>query len=273
MGGKDDPDLAQVVNAVRAGAKYSRIAEEFTAAVARRELGRRRSLKETVKAVRNKLHQVGGAYLAEDMRYATWLEALKDAAEGQDPQAFKEVCLRVMRLHASTRERLSILESFYGEIFAALPPVHSVLDAASGLNPLSIPWMALPPGAEYTAVDIYQDMMDFLGEFFLLMGIRGRALAADVLEMHPQPRVDLALVLKAVPCLEQVDRTSGERLLSSLNASAVLVSFPVHSLGGREKGMAASYEKRFDELAAALGWTAIQRFVFPSELAFLVRLA
>jgi 16S rRNA (guanine(1405)-N(7))-methyltransferase len=176
-----------------------------------------------------------------------------------------------MRAHASTRERLPILDQFYETVFSRLPPVASVLDVACGLNPLALPWMPLAPGASYHAVDIYLDMMDFLGSFFAAAGVPGETYAADVIETPPQEAVDLALVLKAVPCLEQADRSAGEILLGSLQAKYILVSYPVHSLGGRSKGMAVNYENHFTALAASLGWSDYERLAFPSELAFLVR--
>lgn len=266
-------ELKRLVEAVRSGPKYARLVPEFVASQAARELakpGQRRSQKELVKAVRNKLHQVAGAYLEEEMRYPAWLAEIK-AAAGQGDPALKEACRKVMRFHASTRERLPILDQFYADIFAALPPIHSVLDAACGLNPLALPWMPLAEGARYRAVDIYLDMMDFLNGFFEAVQAHGQAEAADVIESPPQEAVELALLLKAVPCLEQAERSAAERLLGALQADYLLVSFPVHSLGGRSKGMAASYENRFSELAQSLGWSSYQRFSFATELAFLVQ--
>ena len=72
---------------------------------------------------------------------------------------------------------------------------------------------------------------------------------------------------KTIPCLEQVDKTIGRRLLEQIQAEVLLVSFPVHSLGGRSKGMLQFYENHFRQLAADLPWR-ITRFEFASELVF-----
>ena len=175
-----------------------------------------------------------------------------------------------MRHHASTRERLPILESFYTTTLASLGPVRSVLDLACGLNPLALPWMPLAPDASYYACDIYADMIAFLNGFFAHAGIRGQARVCDLAAGAPGDQVDLALVLKALPPLDQQAKHAGRDLLRALNARHILVSFPAHSLGGRGKGMAENYEQRFRALADAEGWS-IERFVFPTELAFLVR--
>jgi 16S rRNA (guanine(1405)-N(7))-methyltransferase len=174
-----------------------------------------------------------------------------------------------MRAHASTRERLGILETFYSTIFSVLPPVRSVLDVACGLNPLAIPWMPLAPGAAYYACDIYGDMVAFLNGFFQLAGITGQAQVCDLVSSPPRVRADLALALKVLPPLEQQARNAGRDLLRALDARHILVSFPSHSLGGRGKGMADHYEQGFRALAESEDWT-IERFVFPGELAFLV---
>jgi 16S rRNA (guanine(1405)-N(7))-methyltransferase len=175
-----------------------------------------------------------------------------------------------MRHHASTRERLPILDSFYNTVFEALPPIASVLDVACGLNPLAIPWMPLAPGATYTACDLYADMIDFLNGFFRLAGIDGRAQVCDLISGPPRQRADLALVLKTLPTLDQIARDAGRDLLRALDTPYMLVSFPARSLGGRDKRMAEHYAERFEALVGAEGWQA-ERCEFAAELAFLVR--
>ncbi len=283
MADSTDDALDELVAAVRASARYRDIAEPLVRRVAARELAKRRSLKEAVKATRGKLHQVAGAYI-EEPRYAAWLADLRGVWEATrsapDADAQQRAALRgVMARHASTRERLPILDDFYAQTLAALGPIHSVLDIACGLNPLALRWAPLANEVDYYAYDIYADMMAFLGGYFALEsgadrpGLRGHAELRDVIATPPDQRADLALILKAIPCLEQVDKTAGERLLRGLRADHLLISFPVHSLGGRNKGMLATYEARFHELMTQTGLGArseIKRFEFATELAFLV---
>jgi 16S rRNA (guanine(1405)-N(7))-methyltransferase len=236
--------------------------------VGERELAVRRNLKEAVKATKNKLHQVGAAYLPARMHYEQWLEELRRAACSGESD-LRTACFRIMGHHASTRERLPILEQFYLTTLREIGPVHSVLDVACGLNPLAIPWMGLPPGAAYFAYDMYEDLMAFLGSFLTVIERPGKAEARDVLYGLPSEVVDLAYLLKAIPCLEQLDKSAGSRLLETIKARHLLVSFPVASLGGKDRHMVANYEARFRELIGDRGW-AVQRFAFESELAFLV---
>jgi 16S rRNA (guanine(1405)-N(7))-methyltransferase len=296
----DSPQLEELVDAVLASPKYRAVSPDLVRTIGRRELAVRRGLKEAVKATKNKLHQVAGAYLDGQPRYEQWLGQLVAAAEprtetgrrgdgetgrrrmttdnGQrttddgrrtTSSQFQQACLDIMGHHASTRERIGVLRSFYTTTLASIQPVRSVLDVACGLNPLALAWMPLAPDVTYYACDIYADMMAFLNRFFEVAGVRGRAEVCDLVAGPPPQRVDLALILKALPPLEQVEPGAGLSLLRRLSADHMLVSFPARSLGGRSKGMAENYEQHFRELIAGEGW-AVERFAFATEIAFLM---
>ena len=268
--------LEELIHTVRASKKYAAISEDLIRGVGGRELAARRNLKEAIKATKNKLHQVAGAFLDARPPYAEWLAQLDSAsAEGDSKPITQDsklaaICRDIMRHHASTRERIPMLDGFYRQIFAALPPVRSVLDLACGLNPLALPWMPLAPGAAYFACDLYADMIAFLNGFFRLAGVAGQASVCDLVSAPPRQRADLALVLKTLPTLDQIARDAGRDLLRALDVPSMLVSFPARSLGGRDKRMPEHYAERFAALVAAEGWSA-ERFEFATELAFLVR--
>jgi 16S rRNA (guanine(1405)-N(7))-methyltransferase len=261
-------DLDELVAQVLGSSKYREVAPALVRSIAARELGLRRSPRDALQATRNKLHQVAAAYFVARPPYTRWLAELT-AAQAAGEQALRAACRAMLRAHASTRERLPILDAFYAETLAPLGPLHAVLDLACGLNPLTLPWMPLAPDAAYYAYDIYSDLARFLGAFLQLTGHAGRAEAVDVLHLAELPPVELALLLKALPCLEQEERDAAERLLESIPARHLLVSFPVHSLGGKDKHMLANYEARFRALLAGRGWQ-VERHAFSTELAFLV---
>ncbi len=263
------PDVHAVVQAVRAARKYRTVDPTLVAALAAEELAKGRNLKAAVKAVKNRLHQSAAAYLSPRMDYVTWLDRLAAVRSQGDEAAWRAALRDVMAAHASTRERLPILEDFYPAIFQALPPVRSILDVACGLNPLTIPWMGLPSSVTYLACDIFQDQVDFLNRFFALAGIDGQAFVCDVVHRPPSQPVDVALVLKTLPCIEQIKAGAASRLLASLQARHAVVSFPAHSLGGRNKGMPETYRERFPQLLPA-GWRILHELRFPSELVFLI---
>jgi len=254
--------LEKLVELVQESRKYRHVSPALVRAVGARELALRPRLKEAVKATKNKLHQVGGAYFETAVDYDRALTDLETAA------SLSDTLRQIMARHSSTRERLPILDQFYATILADLPPIHSLHDLACGLNPLARPWLPLPDTAVYHASDIYADMVHFLNQTMTLLGWPGQVSVRDLLTDPPTEPVDLALLLKAVPCLDQLDRETVPRLLDSLPAKYWLISFPVHSLGGRSKGMVETYERRYMELMNGRNWT-YQRFQFETELAFL----
>lgn len=254
-----------LVAAVCDAPKYRNLDAGLVRSVAATEIAKGHTGRDAVKATRNKLHQVAGAYLVDKPNYAAWLRDLQ-AAVG-DPANLRGTCRRIMAHHASTRERLPILEQFYPAIFAGLGPIYSVMDLACGLNPVALPWMALPPGVAYFACDVYADQVEFLNGWLACVGRPGRAEQCNLLAGPPAHGADVALLLKTIPCLEQAHRAAGQRLLEEIDARVLIVSFPVQSLGGRKKGMPEQYAGHLETLAAGKPWR-IERFDFATELVF-----
>jgi hypothetical protein len=58
-------------------------------------------------------------------------------------------------------------------------------------------------------------------------------------------------------------------LLESLNVRHIVVTFPVESLGRREKGMAQNYTDSFVKMLTGEPWT-VARLEYSSELVFVV---
>jgi len=264
------PDLEDLARQVQSLGKYRYISPDLVKDLLTRELAKRANPREAVKAVRNKLHQVGSAYQERPLPYQAWLTELAALPADLEDPAVHAFIQRVLPAHTSTRERVPILPRFFRECLADLGAVESVLDIACGLNPLAIPWMPLKPGFSYIACDIYNDMVDFLNHYFVHFHVNGNALLADVTKSTPEVEVELTLVLKTIPCLEQLDKDAGRVLLNSIRSPNMLVSFPARSLGGRSKGMVQFYEQHFRELVSGMSWQ-ITRFEFPGELAFLIR--
>jgi len=256
--------LDQLVEALLKSSKYKGISQDLIRSIGLQELAKRSNLKETIKSTKNKLHQVGEIYL-DKVQYAQWLDQLRQSEKGH----FVGICKEIMGYHASTRERLPIIDQFYSVVLADLPPIRSVLDLACGFNPLAIPLMGFPENepVTYYAYDIFEDMINFLNDFLSIIQVHGYAQSCDIIRACPTQKVDIAFVLKAIPCLEQIDKRVGARLLQSINADHILVSFPVQSLSGHNKGMILNYETRFRELVANTSWS-VKRFELATELVF-----
>lgn len=261
--------LEQLVASIRGSAKYRAVDPQLIRNIGARELAKRRPLKEAIKATKNKLHQVGAAYQTAEGPVGELFAQMRAAVAAGDQAALRRPCAALMEQHASTRERLPILAEFYAATLAEIGPVRSVVDIACGLHPLALPWMGLGPDVTYHAYDVYEDMAVWISTFLEIAGVRGAGHVCDVTQTVPEREADLAFVLKALPCLEQIDKSVSLRLLGGLRARHMLVSFPIQSLGGRHKGMAAHYEAHFRSLVGGQPWT-VRRFLFATELAFLV---
>lgn len=264
-----DEQLDKLLRAVLESSKYRNVCEDLIKNIGMRELRKRQNLKKAIKSTKNKLHQICGAYFLHTPSYGLWLEKLKNAKKSVDKDSFRRTCAEIMSNHYSTRERLNILDQFYERIFSLLPSIDSVMDVACGFHPLAIPWMPLSEKAKYYAYDIYRDLIDFLNQFMTIIGVQGHAETRDVVQYPPKVDTDLAFVLNTIPCLEQIEKSAGLNLLESINANFLVVSFPVRSLGGKEKQMRKHYETRFNNLTQEKDW-AIQRLESETELVFLI---
>jgi 16S rRNA (guanine(1405)-N(7))-methyltransferase len=260
--------LDDLVRAVRATGKYGAIGEELIRNVGRTALATHSTAKAALKETKGKLHQVAAAYMPARSHYDQWVGLL--ARVRGDPAILKDACRTVLAQHTSTRERLALLDSFYIRTMGQFGIVDSVLDLACGYNPLTAPWMPLTDGATYNAYDVYTDLVSFLSQCLFILGLQGCAKVCDVTGGLPtMPTADVALLLKALPCLEQIDRPAVVHLLDTVPARHLLVSFPVHSLGGADRRMTEHYAAHFRDLMAERRWSW-DRVDFATELVFVV---
>jgi len=281
----DDAPAERVATAVVASRRYRGLDAELVRRVTAEELPRAGNEADAVKRVRRRLHQAVAAYRSapRDGSGALDLARLESAWKGRlgDP-AFRDACATVLRRHASTRERLPHLEHYFPRLWELTgEPPQRIADLGCGLGPLALPWMGLPAGAHYLAVDVDTAQLDLADRFLALVGQPHRVVAADLAATDLVPdtlvgeRVDVAFLLKLVPLLDRRDRAAAGRLLGALDARDAVVSFPVRSLGGRGKGMERTYRERLTGLVAALGdrVNAVTEASIPGELVFVLRLA
>ena len=130
--------------------------------------------------------------------------------------------------------------------------------------------MPVSANVSYIGVDIYQDMIDFLGLFSTHFQLNHTFSVGNIINSIPREKVHVAFLLKTIPCLEQVDKNIGTKLLENIAAENILVSFPSRSLTGKSKGMATNYEAHFRQLISGKNWR-VTKSEFPNEIAFLIQ--
>lgn len=267
-----DDHVRQVEAALAASRRYAAVTPVTVRRIARRALvATRGNVPEAVKRTKRGLHEIYGAYLPGSApRYDALLRAVRDAVEAGDDRAVRDALRSAMAVHASTRERLPYLDTFYGEIFSRVPPPAAVRDLACGLNPLALPWMPLPPSVTYLASDIDTRQVAFLDQALAALGVPHRAEVADLVDQPATEPVDLTLLLKTVPCLERQRPRAGWDLLDAVTSPTVVVTFPTRSLGQRSKGMFQTHSAAFEAHSDGQPWQ-VERVEIPNELIYIVR--
>ena len=261
-------DVDDIVRAVLATRKYRDVCPDTVRRIANRELARRGDLKTALKETKSRLHQIYSAFEL-GLDYDAVFGRL-EAAYGLGATAgIKAACQEILHQHSSTRERWPILDTFYAEIWAITGVPSRLLDLGCGLNPLTLPWMHLPPGTRYFAFDIDASRIAFLNRFFALAGLPPLASWQDIVYQPPGVEADVALLLKTSPSLERQEKGGSLRLLQALQVPFAVVSFSVKSLGGKEKGMAAHYEHEFLSAVKGEAWQ-VHELTFETELVFVV---
>jgi 16S rRNA (guanine(1405)-N(7))-methyltransferase len=262
--------VKELIDQVRKSARYTNIDESLVREIILAEALKWKSAKEVIKSTRNKLHQVGSAFQESTIPYNQWtaeIDYLPTLFSSTQTKAFIHNCLK---FHSSTAERLPFIDSFFTQTLAPIQPVESILDLACGFTPLCIPWIPVTNDLKYSGIDIYSDMISFLDSFFTHFSLNHEFVTGNILESISRQKVQVAFLLKTLPCLEQVDKTIGIRLLEGIQSDNILVSFPSRSLGGRSKGMAENYEKHFRQLIEGHNWK-VTKTEFSNEIAFLIQ--
>ncbi len=261
-------DLGPIVEDVTHARKYRFLCEAAVRRVAAWACERGGSQKDIVKRTKRKLHQVYAAYLEG---WAPEAAARVLDGLGPDPSqdALRAACRQVLALHASTRERMPLLDTTYQELFAVTGVPARLLDLGCGLHPFAIPWMGLPRGARYDACEIDSRMADLGNRVLRLTGVEGAVACRDVLTDVPGERADVALLLKMVPCLEQQEKGCAGRIISAIAAPFVVVSFPTRTLGGRGMGVASGHAALMEQILRGRAWR-VTEIRHPQEAFFVL---
>lgn len=300
----------EVTQAVLASARYAALDPALVTQVAAQELGKGRRRKDAIKEVKSRLHQSVGAYWDSHANYAAWRAALESAPDDASQEVTLRSILRShhsMRerlpflpdfystLFAGLGPLRCVVDLGCGLAPLALPWMQLPADAlylACDVDREQVAflawWMAhyrqrgrafvwnLLDGApmlDRANFDTEMQSGDVQGQSPAAPS-RGSELPCDPLRhcdfATDALPVDVALLLKLTPCLEQLERGVVQRLLDELTARVLIVSFPAQSLGGQRKGMPATYAAQMEAWLAGRPWL-VERFEFPSELVFRLR--
>jgi 16S rRNA (guanine(1405)-N(7))-methyltransferase len=263
--------LEAIENALAKSRRYAAVSPDTVRRVARKALlATRGDVGEAVKRTKRGLHEIHGAYLPPGApNYDSLARSIRSAADSGDEEKIKADLRSAMAVHASTRERIPYLGTFYQEIFARVPEPATIRDLACGLNPLATPWMPVGKPVTYLASDIDERMLDFVGQALTALGVAHRVEIIDLVDAQVTGYADLTLLLKTIPCLERQKTGAGWELLDAINSPTIIVTFPTRSLGQRSKGMFQTYSSAFEEYLGRGSWRA-EQVEIPNELVYIV---
>lgn len=187
-----------------------------------------------IKAVRQKLHNIVAPYLG-DPDYGKAVKCLEKAFASPEPQAVRLACTRLMGMHASTLERLPVLQEFYDAVFGEIGQPEVILDLACGLDPLAFPWMNLPLSTAYWAYDLHQPRVEMLNRYFVLQGLQPLARCQDILVEPPRQTADVAFFFKEAHRFEQRQHGCNRAFWQAIPAQVLVVTLPSVSLTGKHQ--------------------------------------
>jgi 16S rRNA (guanine(1405)-N(7))-methyltransferase len=224
--------------------------------------------KRALKAARKKLHNIIAPYLG-DPDYPAAQAALTAAFNAGDEDAVQAACLGLLKMHASTRERVSLLGAFYTRLFGLTGVPRVVLDLACGLHPLSFPWMGLGTSTAYHAYDIHQPRIELLNHYFSLQGLPQAARLQDILVDPPAIKADIAFFFKEAHRFEKRRRGCNLPMWRALDVHWLLVSLPSHSLKGAD--LEDQHRRLVAEIIAGENWPMTE-ITFENEIVFCVEI-
>ena len=180
-----------------------------------------------IKSAKTRLHQLFGAYISTN--------AHKKA------KAYLNDTQKILELHMSTKERLKFYPEFYSYIFSKTENIKTIMDLGCGFNPFSIPYMGFLPN-KYIAIDIDMRTKHLLNIYFKNLNLPPLADCMDLYVEVPDFEVDICFIFKLLPILKE----AGYLLIKNIKSKYIVITFPIKSLGGHEKGMGKNYAKSFE---------------------------
>lgn len=223
--------------------------------------------KEAEKTLRQKLHNIIAPYLGEP-DFAKAYAELETAFLTRDAKEIKKVCGDLLSSHASSRERLELLNEFYPHLFGLTGKPGSIFDLASGLNPFSLPWMDLKKDVEYFAYDLNEPRIKLINRFFELSGMKPLAFHQDILIHPPEGKADLAFLFKEAHRMEQRQRGCTRRLIEATRVDWFLLSLPTSSLNGKYD-LIERQRRLVGAIVAGTSWS-ITEVLFINEIVFCI---
>lgn len=261
--------IDNIVNELKTNKKYNALCPETIKNVISIEIQKYKSTKNAVKSARKKLHLILADYLTR-INYSKAEKELNSAFLTENHDKIKNVCLTIMEKHASTRERIPILEEFYSDIFKITGTPKKLADLACALNPLSFRWMRLPKNIHYYAFDNNINNVELLKSYFHLESLNPLPIWKDIFCNPPELFFDVSLLFKMYHCLEHRQKGAGWQVVEKIPTQWIAVSFPTRNLANRKADIFGNYKDFLLNNIKKNNWD-FHLLEFLSELVLLIK--
>lgn len=244
-----------------------------------KSLDRSDKYKKIIKSVRAVLHKSYGVFLTKEAKKLDGLMLeLKHAIDKADnPVKTVDEHTAVLNTHRSTKERLEIYPKLYWAIWTITGKPRRIIDLASGLNPLSFPWMGLN-NVDYLATELNKSDCDFLNEYFGTMRkfqLFGLAIQLDLQQVSKKPDVlkglpqsDVCFLFKVLDTIELTNSHKiSEIIVSTVPAKWVVASFPIKTIG--KKPMSSTRHVWIEKMCQRLGYK-FKRLLLGNESFYII---
>ena len=260
-----DPET--LANEIIQSKKYSDVDRSLVLRLCSQTLPKYQKWRDAQKAVKKELHIINASYVA-DCGYNKAGELL-DGYEMDAPFS-KATAMRLLLLHASTRERASQADEIYAYISGFFSMDDTIIDIGCGFNPFALPLYAAPP-KRYIALDISATTVGLLNRFFAMAGLSNRYKASvlDAVASSPDARGDTLFLFKVFPLFERQKKGRTFALMHECSCPVSIVSFPTKSASGKQKGMEAFYSGLF-ESGLPTEFHIIDKASFENEIFYVV---
>ena len=261
-------EVKDIINEILTSKKYSGIDKNVIERITLEMSKRYKKSKDIIKAIKNELHIINVSFFEnESHRLASGL--LLNSASA-DPTHDRLLSEAILSLHTSTDERNGYLKEIYTHFIGKyITHSTSVIDIGCGFNPFALPFYSNLP-CEYCALDINTETIDLINTYFSFFhNEKYSAKILDAVIDTPSEPSNMIFLFKILPLLEQQKKGRSIQLLQSLSFDKAVVSFPIKSMSGKNKGMEQFYSTFFEKLIENL-YTIIEKKVIGNELFYVI---
>jgi len=257
---------AEIADQVLRSKKYSTIDRGIVERLSTETITKYSKQKDIIKAVKKELHIIHESFLQDECHIKA--EAIIDSYDGDDLKTDKDISIQLMELHVSTKERLEQAAEVYGFIGRYVKPEDSVIDTGCGFNPFALPFYSGLPKS-YLALDIDISTVKTLNKYFNLSGLPYTAETCDIVLQTPAGNWDILFMFKLFPLLERQKKSRAFEIIKTMDAGISIISFPLKSSSGKEKGMEAFYSSQFEN-ELPLCYFIIEKMKFINEMFYVI---